>query len=221
MVKVMVKRIVGISKNFNLAPCTYEKSLWCIYLRSIVSINRVVFRCALVSVIMVLAAAPLLFSQTPAAIEAPRGFAGIEIGMGIEEVKTALSRDAQFKFRGDPDVSLLASPNESLIETEGLTFIDRAYFQFYKGRLYTIILLLNPERIDHYTMYTTMVSRHGEPTGLDPSEAVWEFDRIRLALERPLSVKYIDTLAFGDILRQNARTESLNALSRERFLDQF
>ena len=158
---------------------------------------------------------------TAAATETPRGFAGIEIGMTLAQVKSALIRDSQFKFRGDPDVSLLSRPNETLIETEGYAFIDRAYFQFYRGRLYTIILLLDPERIDHYTMYSTFVSRYGEPDSFDPTEAVWEFGDISVAIERPLSVKYLDTLAFDEILRQNAQTESLNALSRERFLDQF
>jgi hypothetical protein len=70
-------------------------------------------------------------------------------------------------------------------------------------------------------MYTTIVEKYGDPSSLDPTEAVWDFDGIRIALERPLSVKYVDTLAFEEILRQNAQTESLNALSRERFLDQF
>ncbi len=152
---------------------------------------------------------------------APVGFAEIEMGMELDRVKELLTRDSQFKFRGDPDVSLLASPNESLIETEGFSFIDRAYFQFHEGKLYTIILALDPERIDHYTMYTTLVGRYGEPTSLDPSEVVWEFDTIRMALERPLSVKYVDTVTFNDILRENAKLESLNALNRDQFLGQF
>jgi hypothetical protein len=152
---------------------------------------------------------------------APKGFAGIDLGMDLEEVKQALIRDPQFTFRGDPDVSLLSLPNEALIETEGFSFIDRAYFQFYEGRLYTIILSLNPERVDHFSMYTRLVERYGQPTSLDPTESVWEFEGLRLSLERPLSVKYVDTLAFAEILRQNAQTESLNALTRERFLDQF
>ena len=152
---------------------------------------------------------------------APLGFAEIEMGMELDQVKELLKRDSQFKFRGDPDVSLLASPNESLIETEGLSFIDRAYFQFHKGKLYTIILALDPGRIDHYTMYTTLVGRYGEPSSLDPTEAVWEFDAIRMALERPLSVKYVDTATFNDILRENAKAESLNALNRDQFLGQF
>ncbi len=39
--------IKGISKNCDLAPSTYENPLWCIDLRSIASINKVDFRCAL------------------------------------------------------------------------------------------------------------------------------------------------------------------------------
>ena len=160
-------------------------------------------------------------SVEPNRAAAPVGFAEIEMGMELDQVKEALKRDAQFRFRGDPDVSLLASPNESLIETKGLSFIDRAYFQFHEGKLYSIILALDPERIDHYTMYTTLVGRYGEPTSLDPSEVLWEFDTIRMALERPLSVKYVDTATFNDILRESTKLESLNALSRDQFLGQF
>lgn len=163
---------------------------------------------------------PPAFSQEMDA-DGPKGFSGIELGMDINQVKSALVKDGQFKFRGDPDVSLLARPNESLIETEGFSFIDRAYFQFYSGKLYTIILALDLEEMDHYTMYTTLVNRYGEPETLDPTAAVWEFFGVRMSLERPLSVKYVDSLAFEEILRQNAQTESLNALSRERFLEQF
>ncbi len=151
----------------------------------------------------------------------PEGFAAIEMGMELERVKELLKADPQFDFRGDPDVSFLARPNESLIETEGMTFIDRAYFQFYEGRLYTIILALNQDRLDHYTMYTELIDKYGEPASLDPTEVVWEFDEIRMVLERPLSVKYIDIPVFNRIVRQGAQAESLNALSRDRFLEQF
>ena len=109
-----------------------------------------------------------IFAAHGVSQSAPAGFAEIEMGMGLERVKELLKGDSQFNFRGDPDVSLLASPNESLIETEGTSFIDRAYFQFHQGKLYTIILSLDPERIDHYTMYSTLVERYGEPSSLDP-----------------------------------------------------
>ena len=177
--------------------------------------------------ILLLLATMILVCMAPEVIpqsavrDAPLGFSTINIGMALDEVKLALKSNSLFRYRGDPDVSLLPRPNEFLIETEGIRYIDRAYFQFYDGTLYTIIILLNREEIDHYTLYTTFVDKYGDPTYLDPSEVVWEFEAIRLAIERPLSVKYVDTVAFEEILRENAKAESLNKLSREGFLGEF
>ncbi|MAG13318.1 MAG: hypothetical protein CMN78_01850 [Spirochaetales bacterium] len=161
------------------------------------------------------------FGQETSTATNPEGFSTIIIGMSLDEAKQALKTSPLFKYRGDPDVSLLPRPNEVLIETEGFTYIDRAYFQFYDGGLYTIILLLNREELDHFTLYTTLVDKYGEPSYLDPSEVVWEFERLRLAIERPLTVKYVDTVAFDEILRENAKAESLNRLNRENFLGEF
>ncbi len=154
-------------------------------------------------------------------IEPPTGFSEIELGLELEEVKRRLEADSNFAFRGDPDVSLLSAPNETLIETTGTTFIERAWFQFSESRLYSIILELNRSRLDHYTMYTRLVESYGEPTSLNPTESVWEFESVRLSLERPLSVKYLDAEAFDRIIGERRRTESLNRISRDRFLDQF
>ena len=179
----------------------------------------------LLATMFLVCTAPQLISQSAvrdaSSESSPLGFSTIKIGMALDEVKLALESNSLFRYRGDPDVSLLPRPNEFLIETEGIRYIDRAYFQFYDGALYTIILLLNREEIDHFTLYTTFVDKYGEPTYLDPSEVVWEFEAIRLAIERPLSVKYVDTVAFEEILRENAKTESLNKLSREGFLGEF
>ena len=154
-------------------------------------------------------------------IPAPEGFRSVQLGMGISAVKDKLKADPNFNYRGDPDVTMLNSPNESLIETTGLTFVERAFFQFHEDKLYTIILMLNPKEMDHFTMYTTLVGRYGDPSSLSPTEIVWDFEDIRLSLERPLAVKYIDKLVFASRLRDNDKAESLNELSRERFLDQF
>jgi len=155
------------------------------------------------------------------AITAPLGFNLIELGLDIDVVKTELQADSNFLFRGDPDVSMLSQPNESIIETEGAIFVDRAYFQFHERKLYTIILELNPTRLDHFTMYTTLVERFGEPSFLDPSEVVWEFDDTRVSLEHPLRVKYIDIRVLDTLSEAERRIESLRRLSRDGFLDQF
>ncbi len=154
-------------------------------------------------------------------IEPPNGFNELILGLELEEIKQRLQADSNFAFRGDPDVSMLSAPNETLIETTGTTFIERAYFQFTESRLYSIILELDQTRLDHYTMYTQLVGSYGEPDSLDPSEAVWDFESVRLSLERPLSVKYLDSEAFERIIGAKRKAESLNKINRDRFLDQF
>ncbi|MDR3248584.1 MAG: hypothetical protein LBT39_07345, partial [Treponema sp.] len=61
--------------------------------------------------------------------ELPRQFRGVTLGMDLEALKAALNDDSLFNFRGDRDVSFLLSPQQSLVETTGFSFIKRAFFQ--------------------------------------------------------------------------------------------
>jgi hypothetical protein len=151
----------------------------------------------------------------------PRGFRGMELGMALEPVKAKLAADALFRFRGDPDVSLLPSPQQTLIECAGVSWVRRAFFQFHEGRLFSIILVLDPRHLDHYTMFQTLSRKYGDPARLDPAEAVWEFPGVRLSLERPLSVKYLDTGVFAALREQGKAGEALSELSQRMFLEEF
>jgi hypothetical protein len=152
---------------------------------------------------------------------APRGFRGIELGMELDRVKEMLARDAMFDYRGDPDVSLLPSPQQTLVEVTGSSFIRRAFFQFHERKLYVLILVLDVRRLDYFTMYGTFVGKYGDCTRLNPSEAVWEFPGMRLALERPLSVKYLDLQVFDALREQGQAGQSLKDVSKQQFLEQF
>ncbi|MBN2051479.1 MAG: hypothetical protein JW760_13585 [Spirochaetales bacterium] len=166
----------------------------------------------------------LLFIVTPLFSEpeaTPEGFGSLILGLDMEEVKNNLSEDPNFDFVGDPDVSLLMRPNESLIECRGFSYIHRAYFQFHENILYTISLVMNPEMIDHYALYTTFVGKYGPPVRLSPSEAVWESERFLFSLERPLTVKYLDKETFEALRRQGIMEKSVETLSREQFLELF
>jgi hypothetical protein len=151
----------------------------------------------------------------------PSGFRDIVLGLSFEAVKERLQEDPYFDYRGEPDVSLRRTPNRQVIETDGYLFIDRAFFQFFEDRLYTIILRLNPRRIDYFTMYRQLTGTYGPPDSLNPSEAVWESPDIRMALERPVVVKYLELPTFRRLQRTGRAEESLDRLSRDRFLDQF
>ena len=157
----------------------------------------------------------------PGSVQPPRGFRSIELGMGLEKVKQLLIEDPLFGYRGDPDISFLPLPPQTLIETTGSSFIRRAYFQFDHDLLYIIILSMDPDRLDYYTLYSSLSDKYGQPTRLDPTEAVWQFEELRLSLERPLNVKYIDTTVFEALKEEGQVQQDLWEISKDNFLQQF
>jgi hypothetical protein len=153
--------------------------------------------------------------------EVPRQFRGISLGMALDELKTALVADSLFSFRGDRDVSFLPVREETMVETTGLSFVRRAYFQLTQGAVYIMAFTLDTRRIDHYSVFTSFIKKYGEPESLSPEEAVWESDQTRVSIERPLTVKYIDKTVFERLLEESKTVESQEFLRRESFLADF
>jgi len=151
----------------------------------------------------------------------PRGFRSVELGMELEQVKQLLIEDPLFDYRGDPDISFLPRPPQTLIETSGSSYIRRAYFQFDQDRLYILILSMDPDSLDYYTLYSTLSAKYGQPSSLDPTEAVWLFEGVRLSLERPLNVKYIDRAVFERLKQEGQVQQDLWEISKDNFLEQF
>jgi hypothetical protein len=80
---------------------------------------------------------------------------------------------------------------------------------------------LNTSLVDHYSVFTNFVMKYGEPSYLDPRTAVWETEDTRVAIERPLTVKYIDKAVFGNIIDESNLIESGEVQLRKEFLDEF
>lgn len=155
----------------------------------------------------------------------PNGFRKIQLGMSLDEVKSALQKDSQFGYRGDRDVSLLPSDNQTLIETDTsrtapYSFLDRCWFQFYEGRLYTITLNLKQEKLDHYSIFSTLCQKYGNPNSLDPEKSEWKNDSVIMTLERPLTLKYVDKNVFNELLEKSLVNKSAQEITREMFLDE-
>jgi hypothetical protein len=153
--------------------------------------------------------------------ELPSGFREFSLGMEIDALKAGLHKDALFNFREDRDVSFLPNRDQSLIETTGFSFIRRAFFQLRNGKLFIMAFNLDTSLVDHYSVYTSFVKKYGEPVSLNPREAVWESDGVRLAIERPLTVKYIDKQVFNEVIAESETTESAEIVRRQEFLDDF
>jgi hypothetical protein len=153
--------------------------------------------------------------------EVPRQFRELSLGMSLDDLKAALIEDTLFSFRGDRDVSFLPIREETLVETTGLSFIRRAFFQLSGGNVFIMAFTLDTRLLDHYSVYTALVRRYGEPQSLNPQEAVWESEETRLSIERPLTVKYLDKTIFNALLDESTTRESDMLFRREEFLGDF
>jgi len=162
--------------------------------------------------------APVTEEEAPAV---PRSFRDIELGMSMEEVQAALAADGIFVYRGAPDVSLLPRPDESLIEVAGMSFVRRAFFQFYEGKLFVMIFALNEKEMDHYSVFTSLSTKYGKPDSLSPSESVWVDEATRMSVERPLAVKYIDMAVFDELKAKGQAQKSYEEILRADFLGGF
>ncbi|MDR2900073.1 MAG: hypothetical protein LBV20_00940 [Treponema sp.] len=153
--------------------------------------------------------------------ELPRTFRNLVLGMSLEELKDILIRDQLFSYRGDRDVSFLPIQEQTLIETTGLSFIRRAFFQLEEDKLFIMSFELDPRLVDHYSVFTQFVEKYGEPNSLNPRQAVWENNLSRISIERPLTVKYIDKIVFDELIEQSNTKEASEMELRKDFLNDF
>ena len=160
-------------------------------------------------------AAPAVFEELPS------GRGNIILGMDIEAVKEELLKDPDFNYRGEPDVSMLPAGDRQVIDCEGALYVDRGYFQFNNDRLYLITMVLDEEYVDHYSIYAALKEKYGEPAKLDPSKTIWENEKVRISLERPLSVKYIDLEVFKSLQQESFAESSIESEMRQDFIDSF
>jgi hypothetical protein len=151
----------------------------------------------------------------------PVQFRAFSLGMSLDDLKNELQQDPYFTFRGDRDVSFLPLKEQNLVESGGLNFIKRSFFQLKDEKVFIMAFSLNVEKIDHYSVYTAFVKKYGEPRSLNPREAVWESDAVRISIERPLTVKYIEKKIFDGIVNSEQAVGKINMELREGFLNDF
>jgi len=151
----------------------------------------------------------------------PRQFRGLSLGQSLDDLKKALAKDGIFSFRGDRDVSFVPVREETLVETTGLSYIRRAYFQLHGGAVFIMAFTMDTRFIDHYSVFTSFVKKYGQPRILTPTESVWETDDTRVSIERPLTVKYIDRKVFDSLLEESKTQEKFELFAREEFINDF
>ena len=166
----------------------------------------------------------ILIAHGSAEDSLPSGYKDIHFGMSVDDVKDALKADSSFGYRGDRDVSLSKSENQTLIETDAEryapnSFLTRCWFQFYDDELCTITLNLRRSKIDYHTVFSTLTQKYGEPATLSPSRAEWRDDNVIMSLEKPLTLKYVDKQVFDDKQSSSKSAKSADEQSKDDFLE--
>lgn len=162
-----------------------------------------------------------LFSQE----ELPNGYKNIRLGMTLEETKTELLKDSSFGYHGDRDVSLVPGSNTVLIETDsqrgyGSIFLSHCWFQFSQEKLFIITINFNTQKLDYYSVFTTLSNKYGKPNSINPQVATWKNDDVTVTLEKPLSIKYIDNKTFNELQNYSNIQKSAEEQTRQMVLDE-
>lgn len=155
----------------------------------------------------------------------PDGYKKIKLGMSLEDTKAALLKDPGFGYHGDRDVSLLPGVNKVLIETDATTgigspFLERCWFQFSNDQLYIITINVNTNKMDYYSIFTTLCEKYGEPDKISPESATWKNDSYTMSLEKPLTLKYMDNEIFDSLKQYSNIQKSGEEITRQMFLDE-
>lgn len=153
--------------------------------------------------------------------ELPFGYRTLRLGMDIEDAKKELQADPLFGYRGERDVSLLPGQEVQLIETEGFSFIQKAWFQFVDEKLYSISLQMDISKIDYGTFFKTLTEKYGKPHSLSPEQTSWKNESVLMSLERPLTIKYIDIKTYESLLEKSQVEDAAFEISRDLFLESF
>lgn len=153
----------------------------------------------------------------------PNGYGGVTLGMTLDNAKDALKKNSDFGYRGDRDVSLTPGDEHTLIEcdpqkTMANPFLQRCYFQFSSDTLYIITINVSGDKMDYFSMFDTLCNKYGNPNSLNPNCATWENDSVKMTLERPLCLKYIDKSVFDDLQEKSLVEKSGKEKTRDMFL---
>jgi len=141
--------------------------------------------------------------------------------MSVEQVKDLLAKDPYFNYRGDPDVYFTPARKETLIECTGNGFVKRIFIQFVDNRLFALIIDLNEDLIDYFTLYRSFEEKYGAFTDFSPQSVRWDRQDVRLSLEKPLTVKYLDLRKFAELKDEGRAAVTEEVKSLEQFLDEF
>ena len=159
-----------------------------------------------------------VMGRKPAITEtAITGFKDIRLGATRKDTINAILRDGTMilprkYMTGSVDIT--AEESATFLALEENKFYRSGYFIFKSDSLYSITIYFQPNQVDFLELLSALNSKYSKGAFLDANTVAWQNGNMRIILERPSIVKYINmnniTTTSETRIREKEETPSQN-----------
>lgn len=137
-----------------------------------------------------------VMGRKPAFIDIPiTGFKNIKLGASREDTIKAILSDNTMtlpKQYMTGTIDLLAEESDSFLALEENKFYKSGYFIFKDNQLYSITIYFQSNQVDFLELLSALNAKYSKGSFIDANTVAWQNGDIRIILERPSIVKYIN-----------------------------
>lgn len=123
------------------------------------------------------------------------GFKDIQLGSTRDDVINAILSDNTMilpKKYMTGSVDIAAEESATFLALEENKFYKSGYFIFKNDSLYSITIHFQPNQVDFVEILSALNSKYSKGAFLDANTVAWQNGNMRMILERPSIVKYIN-----------------------------
>ena len=123
------------------------------------------------------------------------GFKDIQLGSTRDDVISSILSDSTMilprkYMTGSVDIT--AEESETFLALEENKFYKSGYFIFKDDSLYSITIYFQPNQVDFLELLSALNSKYDKGNFLDANTVAWQNGNMRMILERPSVIKYIN-----------------------------
>ena len=137
-----------------------------------------------------------IMGRQPAIIDTPiTGFKNITLGATRQDTINAILSDNTMtlpKQYMTGNVDLSAEESATFLALEENKFYKSGYFVFKNDALYSITINFQPNQVDFLELLSALNAKYTKGAFINANTVAWQNGDIKIILERPSVVKYID-----------------------------
>ncbi len=128
------------------------------------------------------------------------GFGNISLGANMESTIEHLMNNPIISLpRKYQDIDIASETSDSFISINQNKFFRSGYFLFQNDSLYAITIRYQQNQTDFLALLQTLNDKYGKGAFMNADTVAWEYGDVQMILERPTTIKYINTNIANDV----------------------